>query len=613
MIQIPQVDKKFTIKNTGTALGNIVGSFNLDLYTNVGKIRVSPRGMLNTDIAGGSAVPVAFRFLQGKWWAAAGSKVYKTGSTSLNPAEFFTADALTGSPTNLLSSLSDMEIFSSTSSGSMVQYLYATTNSTSVYKTNGSGAWTNFVAGATSGEPRMLCSFNNRMYMTYGFNKIISWDITDTVATIGSPNTITVGDFLTNITWMKATQNRIFIGTQGVLPGRTNIYVWDGVQSSNFDSIIKVAAIATISCTVMNDIPYVMDSNGYLLKYNGAYFIEVARLPLPAGRLLLGADSTNNNVKGIHPNGMTVVRGKINILVCSTMPVLQEYCPSGIWEYDEEIGLYHKASASYTSCQISNSNTILDYGQWNVASVGALVDANTNDTSSSPLRNGNLLYGVSYYTNASSVNDAIFTNDFVQLCDKVGYFITPEMYSENIESLWSNIFLRYRKFMGGATYTTGITERIDAYYRTVTDTPVDYTGTMVNSGIHNTFTIASDITALYAVGDHVEFLQGYQAGISTYITSISFGGGVTTVVVASAINNSSITTQTIKVRLSKWQYIGSTTNTGSLANAKNQFIKLGLPINANDTRIQLKIVMFFQSNDELEQLVLIETPQVTAT
>ena len=423
MIQIPQVDKKFTIKNTGTALGNIVGSFNLDLYTNMGKVRVSPRSLLNTLAPDG--IPVAFRFLQDRWYSIAGTKIFKSTNATLNPADYLIADAVAGTPTTD-SGISDMEVFNS--------LLYVTATGTEIYKhdPSGGGSWSHF-AGPSSTSPKLLCAFSNRLYMTYGSNKIISWDSADTVATIGSPNTITVGiPGSTVITWMKSTQNRIFIGTYETLPGRSNVYVWDGVQSTNFDSIIKIMALSTLSCTVMNDIPYVMDCNGYLLKYNGAYFVEIGRLPLPAGRLLSGAASLTND-RAIHPNGMTIVRGKINILVNTSMPVVQEYCPSGVWEFDEDIGLYHKTSVSYAGSQISTNNSILDYSQWNLAGVGAIVDANTNNTDTSPARNGNILYGVKYYTDATTTGYAIMTNDFIQICDKIGYFITPEMYSENIE------------------------------------------------------------------------------------------------------------------------------------------------------------------------------------
>lgn len=648
MIQIPTTDKNFIQNNTGTSIGNVAGSFNLDFYTNRGKVKVSPTTLQNLTTTGESAlngVPCAFKVFNGKWYAIAGQGTATKGifyNTGLNPSSQFVLSTETGVPTTIQSSVSDMEIAYGTFSGNS-DFLYVTTNTGSVYwLKSGATTWSNsFTAlggGAittflTSGTPHMMCAFNNRMYCTDGNTSIVSWDINNNVSLTG-PYTINLASITQGgiyITWIKISQDTIFIGTTNTKNGKSYIHIWDGASTLSVTKTVKIDAVSTFSCVIKNDIPYVMDSNGYLLKYNGIAFVEVARLPLPKGIILYGADATTT-IRAVHPNGMAIVRGRINILINTNMPEIQEYCPSGIWEYEEDAStnglpsysghLYHKVSPSLTPANISTSDSLTDFGQWNLplgdtysGGVGALVEANTSAGQST--NNGNILFGSQYFSNASSpsagTNYAIYTNDTNNLCEKRGLLVTPEMYATGdnkntyIESIWDTIFIRYRKFLSNATYLQG-GDGITAFYRSITDIPVDYTATWTGN---QTFTIASDITSSYQAGDTIEILQGVGSGAIATIVSAVYANPNTTITVNIAL--SPVPSTTIKVRFTKWQLIGSTIGASSnLMQIKNQFIKMGLPINANDTRIQIKLSLRFQGNDEFEQMILLEKPQTTA-
>lgn len=645
MIQIPSADKNFIQSNTGTSIGNVVGSFNLDFYTNRGKVRVYPRTFQNittTDVSALNGVPIAFKVFNSKWYAIAGQGSGTKGifyNTGLNPSAAFVVSTETSVPTTIQSSVSDAEIMYSTS-GSAVDKLYVSGNDGKVYYLpSGSTTWASLSIGnASAAYPHMLCTFIGRMYVSDNQFNILSFDAAHAIATLGNPYTLslkTPSQAGNTINWMRVAQDSIFIGTVNQRDGKCYVYVWDGINPTGANKIVKIDAMAALSCVVKNDIPYIMDSNGYLLKYNGTSFVEVARLPLPAGIVLYGSDNSNNS-RAVHPNGMAIVRGKINILVNANMPLIQEYCPSGVWEYEEDAStnglpsysghLYHKSSASLTPGSVNTSDSITDFGQWNLplgdtgvtpnsGGVGALVEANT--TAGQSTNNGNILFGSQYFSSASTPtatsNYAIYTNDTNNTTDKIGYFITPEMYASRdnkntfVESLWDTIFLRYRKFLNNATYSQ-FSNKLVAYYRTVTDIPTDYTGTWTTN---NTFTISGDITALYAVGDTAEVLQGAGSGLTATIASIAYSAPNTTVFVSFGTNPQATTT--MKVRLSKWQLIGTTLATTNLVNVKNQFIKMGLPINANDTRIQIKLMFQFSGNDEFEQMILLEKPQTTAT
>lgn len=592
MITIPSAYKNFGVGeenidllqlNTSTVLGDFIGTFNCDLYTNKGKIRVSPRGMFNTST---NDVPIAIRaFTKSStavWAIVAGNFVYF--NASLNPSSTFTKDATSGSPITCSSQYSDAEIFNG--------YLYVTANEDKVYKFS-STAWTNFAPGFTAATPHMLCVFNNRMYSSDDFIKIISWDTADSVVTSGQ-NTITTttanNSFQSFITFLRVAQNRIFIGTMNNNGGHGYVYVWDGVSPTTFDKQIELKSTGALSCVVWNDIPYIMDSRGFLLKYNGANFEEIARLPLYNKRLL--SDSNDpNNTRWIHPNGMTISWDRINILIDNAVDSgIEPYCPSGIWEYDPSVGLYHKTSCSNTPVA---TTTITDYGQVYIAKVGALIDANIYSDHSAYA--GTLLWGAGYYTDSSGTTiTGVFTNDSTNTTQKWGYIISPETYSSNVESLWGMIYAQYGKLLDSA-------DEIVIKYRSVIDIPTESNITWVNT---TSFTLGSATT--YVVGDEVEIIQAVGSGKSAHISALS--ADKKTVTLDDPFTG--VGTGTAKARFTKWIKLGKITSTTTL---KNQFSKFSFPIGNNDTKIQIKVCMQFLGNDEFERVQIVEKSEVAAT
>ena len=567
--------------NTSTVLGDFVGTFNCDLYTNKGKIRVSPRGMFNTAT---DDVPVAIRAFSNTnvlcWAAIAGKYVYF--SSSLNPSSTFTKDTNSSTPTTGSILYSDMEIFNGK--------LYVTTGTNTQYYFNGNTTWSTISVG-TGNCNNNLCVYNNRMYMTDAFTNVISWNTSNIVATIGNQFTIsttTANNYYQSfVTFIRVAQNRIFIGTMSNAGGKGYVYIWDGVSPTTFDKQIELKSTGALSCVVWNDIPYIMDTRGFLLKYNGATFEPVAQLPLYNRRLLTGATYSNNN-RFIHPNGMTISWDRINILVNNAVDTgIEPYCPSGVWEYDPSVGLYHKYSTTNTTV---GTTTITDYGQNYVTSVGALADANIYSDASAYA--GTLLWGCS-----STFAAGISTNDSKNTTQKWGYIITPEMYSENIESMWGMLYARYGKLLNSA-------DEIVIKYRSIIDIPTEQSITWVTT---SSFTASSSVLALgYAVGDEVEIVKGYGGGKSAHITTISANG----LTIGLDDTFTGVGTNTATARFTHWVKLGTITPTTTL---KPQFSKFSFPINNNDTKIQVKVCMQFLGNDEFEQIQVVEKPEVTAT
>ena len=611
MFRLPQMasgqlqrTKSWIQTNRSDTIGNLAWTMNMDPYYNLGKIR--PTRMLATDSLSSPVdtdmtdVPVGFRFF---WngsaqniYTVAGAFVHASGGfPQSNFAKFTTAASY---PTTCDSGYSDIE----TAFG----VLYVTTNSNSVYYYNGS--WNNFTAGgAGTGYTHQLTPYGGRLYMVHTNNQIISWNFSNTVATMGNDYTLNNGgntaiDPTQYITFIRGATNRIWIGVGSVSnlsKGKGYIYEWDGVSQST-TRFYKLGASAPMACVLMDDIPYVMDSNGRLLKFNSGAFQEIARLPL-FDKYLGGPLNAAMNNKFIHPNGMSVINGKINMLIDNMVNdntgTIIEQCPSGIWEYDETIGLYHKYSLSYTP---SNSNTITDYGQNRLSAVGGLSDMKVDSTNAN--LNGTFLAGATIFKDGTNAVSQVWTNDTLPFAPsathhstlRAGYFVTTKLESQGLTEKWKGIAIKYKNYIDNA-------EKIVVKYRTSEVPPLEVPITWVDT---THFTTTSDISAYTnlgsdGVGDEVEITQGTGGGMCSHITNTSLNAGTYTVTVDEV--HTGVTTGTARARFQHWQ------KSGVALNSDKQFEQFNLPMMAASTWIQIKVFMIMDEGDEFCELGVINS------
>lgn len=599
MIRVPNPQTKIWQQtNKSDVLGSLRGSFNLDLTLNLGKTRTT--GMLQTTFQATNsdftAPAVGYRYYLGKIWTVAGSKVHSNSGTPKDP---FTVDASTGTPTTCDSLYSDIEVSGDTT-GSV---LYVTTASNSVYYTTNGTLWSNFTAGAgDTTNPHMLLYYAGRMYMTTVGNKIISWDSSRTVATTGQYTlTLPPSQY---ITWMRSSSNRIWIGTINQNNGKGYVYEWDG-SSSNPTKSYRMEGQGALACVIKDDVPYVMDSNGKIFYWNGGTFKEAARLPLNEKYLTrpleIGGSGAGNG-RFIHPNGMTILNGRILCLINNKISdnagSTLEFCPSGIWELDFDsqnpaggIGLYHKYSLSYTPV---GSTTITDWGQNRLSQVGALSDMKLVDTSAGA--NGSLLASATIFTDASSTTNGVFINDTKDTRQKTAYFVTTELDGVPTQqeipviSIWQKAYLNYRKLKNA-------TDKIVLKYRTANQSPTELTITWTST---TTFTTTDANIANYAVGDEVEITRGKGGGMCSHITAISAPvAGVYTVTVDEV--HTGATSGTATARLQKWTKIKT-----YVQDQTSTYKELGLPQNTINDWIQFKVFFVFTGDDQFDELFVID-------
>lgn len=488
--------------------------------------------------------------------------------------------------------------------------------SNKLWSTEGSNYWTNRDS-VLSGE-KAMCYFQkrNQLYYFDGSTRISSIDINDVVynSPTTQPGCITIpGSTYGELVGMTCNSNYIYIYT--FLPdnsasgsGIGYILEWDGT-SDQFNKIYTLQSSGVLAMTVYEDIPYAVDGFGRVLKYTGSSFTEISRLPI---QILLPFNSSVSGDPGerfIHRNGTCATQNNTLLLNINAISFrggypMYENFQSGVWEVDLSTGnCTHKTSYTY---QDDDDAVITDFGQISLYAVGAITLNNLNDTSD---ENCQFACGATVYTDATTTQSAIYRDAPMMEYgvspvegQKRGYFVTTWFESDEIEDKWSRLWTVYKRF---ATST----DKIIAKYRLYEEDPVYANITWVNT---TSFTTTTDITA-YAptttgfngtVGGEVEIVQGTGGGACVHITNVVNNAGTYTVTIDNAVTG--VTTGTAKARFQKWiklnpEITGQVKSYGQMA------------ILANNTRIQIKLVMEWTGDGEFHKFILTSNEDIKAT
>lgn len=587
-ITIPNPQTKtFVQSNTSDVLGTIQNSFNIDLQENVGKLRVGKRMVAQTDnslVTSSIYCPVAFAYHNSKIYTVAGNnadtgKIITQTGLHNNAVE----DTSTNAPTDMNTKYSDMIVASN-------GYLYATSG-TKLYECNESGTW-NATTRALSVGVHQLTSYAGRLYVTDIQNQIKSCDISTgtfgVLSSVGSQYSLRVGGLdsgANTITFIRASASRIWIGTVNQKGGKGYIHEWDG-QSTLATRSYRLESSGALACVIKDEIPYVVDTNGDLLAFNGGTFQKLTGFYRKNRKTKLYNPTGTYNQRFIHPNGMSVIDGRINILINNRnndyTSTIEETIHSGIYEYTPENGLVHKHALTLTR----PSETIKDYGQIRVKQVGALSEILIPDSATSTT-NGSFLAGARVYTDSTTEAGYIFYDDTNDTLQKYGYFITPQIESSEVNDTWQKIYVKYKKLINSS-------DRIYIKSRTEEDTGVEATITWTST---TTFTVpnSSVVVSDYwtsGTGGEIEITQGIGGGKTAHITNAVLATGTWTVTVDETFTGA--TTQTAKARFMKWNKVGV------IDNQVEQFTEFPIPaVNQVNTFIQFKLCFLFTGKNEM--------------
>jgi hypothetical protein len=398
---------------------------------------------------------------------------------------------------------------------------------------------------------------------------------------------------------MKATSTFIWIGVSFNASTTTPpayILQWDGISAQATNKYLLKSPFVT-SIVIDRDIPYCMDGNGALSKYNGSSFDEVGRLPVASLPLTSsynrknGIVNTKNNTIMVAVNNNRYSSDSTSV----TTSTMYENLPAGVWEWSPDYGFTHRYSVTYNPMA---SSTITDYGQNRLSAVGALF-LTAPITQALP-SNGTMFVGATYYTNASSTSSAILIDDSNNTIQKKGYFVTTWFNSQEVEDKWNRLWTTFRRLLGA-------TDSIMFKYRIHEEDPTYASITWVNT---TSFTTTTDITAYGPTatgfngtsGGEVEIIQGTGGASCAHITNIVNNAGTYTVTLDTAITG--VTTGTAKARFQKWIKLNPEI-TGQVLSYKQ------LAIGANNIRIQIKGCLTFTGDGEFFKLALDSNSDIT--
>jgi hypothetical protein len=596
--------------NRGDQFGDFWGTWNTDLVSNMGKVRVSARPLVHTASTDNALLsnPVAFvrslsDTLSGSamdsYFAVCNQKILKMTVASLT-ATMFQSDSLSSSPTTALSSLySDAVDFN----GNLVVSL-KTTLARLV-----AGTWTADWYGSLTGSPTLTDSTPHPLCVGFTKELLIGNGniIASILGTTPTPARITLSSEY-EVQWIRSSSSAYWIGCRNKQGGEGRVFMWDG-KSPYVVGEYKIGSDITFSGVIKNEIPYTVNGNGVLLAFNGGGFSEVDRFPIANERqknkLDDGFNTTGRYPVNIHRNGIAIIDGEIHILLSAglnnTNYTLLENMLSGIWCYTKETGLHHR----YSIVKTSSSGGAFDYGSPKLFFAGALypLNAGGNNLPGSPSlieRERSFFAGARLYSNADTTELSVINYLSLDAKPKMGYFITPKMHGEDAQEMWQKAWLTFDTLKNSGDFIT-LKYRTSRNFRFTFDQPGTWAST-------TTFTTTATEFSGVAVGDEIEVLSGEGSGMSANITAIS-GSGTYTVTIDTTLTGAS---GTFQFRVANWTKIDTVTD---LISAYKDF-SIGQPANW----VQFKCLMYgtggtteaLANSPEIEKLIVNSTPQIKA-
>lgn len=551
------------VSNYSKKAGDFVRTMSLDLSSEYGSIRPtklkqSTSSATTTDLE----LAVAFAAYNNDYFLVTDDFVYTVASGEMQDP--FTKVTTSGAPTSqTIEAHSDAEVFNGS--------LYVSGND-EVFKFNGSTWSTPVTTKLTANTPHLMAASkvigNSRLYITDDFYKVHSINTSDVISDSGTA-TLDLGlDDSWIITFLETGLDVVWVGLLNRETNRGMIIEWDGISENIYNRKIELFAGVVAGC-VLDNIPYVLDITGRLLRFTGVTFAEVDRLNKKRHVAFDGV-STNSNLRFVHPNGMTATdTGKILILVSNQTDAAtyEDAVPSGVYEYDQNIGLYQKysiqTSGTYAHHRIEQPGAIL----WSRA---ANPDAD-ND--------GVLLVGAGYSTSTGDEFGVFYSHE-TKLEQAVGHFETSRVYASSVQEAWKEVYALYDEIINAS-------DKIVVKYRVTEKNSINAT---INWTDQKVFTTTSDISNA-KVGDEVTILSGAGAGQAMHITSIASSASTYTVTVD---ENPLSATGQCSVKVDNYTKVYTSDNSRNL-----QYNTFNLT--KNSPWIQFKVILYL-TNTEFHKL-----------
>lgn len=582
MIKIPnpEAEKPWFQDNRGNSRGSIQSSFNLDLASNLGKVRTTrTKRVAYTGSPENFGQVVSLERFDGKLFVASensgGHDIWEGGNTPF--------DTLTNDTTSveIVPSNSDMLAWNNG--------LYVCNSTEIKYSTNGT-TWSEVGSDVLASGTHLLTAKNDLLYVSDEIYKVKSVTSGNSFQGSGS-QTLDLNMPGYGITMLMAGIDQIWIGLSSEQLGAPCfVFEWDGETENTPTARYEINASGIMAGVIKDGVPYIVDSMGRLLRFDGGGFTEVARFPNL--RSFRNFNEVDNDDRAIHPRGMGVDGDEVLICVANrtegvTADDFNDF-PSGVWAYSEDTGLYHKFSASYQAKGDTGTTNLTDHGQHRAHAGGPLlVFEPANDNSDTADAGGHVVFGMEYYVDADDTGSdtewGLFADDTRDNTQKAGWYVSPRIRASEFRDNWEKIYAAISDLE-----TTGDLVEIKA--RTKDDYPTYAIAEWTGGDRFNTIT---ELTA-YEQGDEVSIVQGKGSGAIAHATSVTSGAG-SEVVLDRDIQGITAGITSV-VRLEKWTKIGKVEDI-------DEFVE-GYTYGVADHWMQVKLYMQWTGPRELHAILI---------
>lgn len=330
-MKIPS-NKQYTQFNEGEMSGVLYESYNMAFNTlGQAKLARRPVALMSSATDAQFAYPLAIVYFSGAYKIITSDELFEgsiTGTSFLQTATF--------SPNTTLGS--DALVFNS--------LLHVTTD-TNLDTWNGGGSINTARLGValTSGVPHPLCIFDSNPTFKLAVGNGNSVKLYDTSYNLSATVLTLPAHF--QVTTLRYRNGFLYVGTRNTVGGEARIFSWNGA-GTDAQYECPVGAEWVFSMTEYGSSVAAITSQGQLVQISGSQYVQLAAFPvyyLPHTRWQ-GAGGLQLNGK-VFNRGMTTVGESIYLNVEGETDT--GYIPemkSGLWVFDPDIGLYHRATST---------------------------------------------------------------------------------------------------------------------------------------------------------------------------------------------------------------------------------------------------------------------------
>lgn len=340
MITIPSPQTKQWVQaNKGEIFGNLYRTRNIDLDEK-GYLKLAKRANM-IDSSG--------KMLNCFYFAAANLYIVPTATTvyqissDLNTVASVTA-ATGSNPT--LSIYGDGLMFNALAYFSSTSTLHKMDSSLNFTSLSGSITF-------TSSKFHPLCVFESLNYLAVGdANTVKLYSTAEALI-----ETLTIPQEY-EVTWLVYKDQNLYIGTRNLQGGQAKMFIWNGSGTAFQASYGFNAEWSFSGCEYGSSIASIT-SNGEIVYFTGGGFEQIFALPVYSTGYQWWKAGVNPTEGKVQRRGMLADGKKLYIVLSGHLgeyPYNLEAQPSGLWCYDPEVGLYHKAGGNEN--QTSNTKTV---------------------------------------------------------------------------------------------------------------------------------------------------------------------------------------------------------------------------------------------------------------